>query len=297
MYDWGKLRVFYAVAQAQSLTKAGEMLNLSQSAVSRQVSGLEEQMGVTLFHRHARGLLLTEQGEILYRTVSEISHKLKVAETALMDSRERPRGPLIVTAPVAIGTIWLVPHVAEFNELYPEITVSLVLSDKGLDVAMREADCALQLYESQNPDVIQRKLTELHRSIFASHDYLRKYGTPMRPSDLEHHKLITYGEGQRPPDPSVDWLLSVGTGAGERWRPGFKVNSLLGMLKAVEKGMGVAGLPEYIVRGLKDVVHILPGVQGPPLDMYFIYASELRYSKRITVFRDFLIRKVGEMDF
>jgi DNA-binding transcriptional LysR family regulator len=297
MYDWGKLRVFYAVAQAQSLTKAGQMLNLSQSAVSRQVSGLEEQMGVTLFHRHARGLLLTEQGEILYRTVSEISHKLKVTETALMDSRERPRGPLTVTAPVAIGTSWLVPHLAEFSELYPEITVSLIVSDKGVDVAMREADCALQLYEAKNPDVIQRKLSQLHRYIFASNDYLRKYGTPNRPGDLQHHKIITYGEGHRPPDPSIDWILSVANPQGERLHASFKVNGLLGMLRAVEHGMGIAGLPDYLVRNSDDVSHILPNIQGPALDMYFIYASELRYSKRIAVFRDFLIRKVAEMEF
>lgn len=297
MFDWDKLRVFYAVAQAQSLTKAGEALNLSQSAVSRQISGLEEQMNVTLFHRHARGLILTEQGEILYRTVSEVQHKLKATETALMDSRDRPRGPLTVTAPVAMGTLWLVPQLAEFNELYPDITVSLIVSDEGVDVSMREADCALQLYEAKNPDAIQRKIGTLHRNLYASGDYLRKYGTPKKPEDLGNHRLISYGDDQRPPDPDVEWILQVGAEKGQKWKPSFKINSLFGILRAVEHGMGVAGLPEYMARGARNLTRVLPNIQGPPLDMYFIYASELRYSKRITVFRDFLLRKLAEVRF
>ncbi len=295
MFDWDKLRIFYVVAQSKSLTKAGKILNLSQSAVSRQISSLEEQMSVTLFHRHARGLLLTEQGEILYNTVYEIQHKLKATETALMDSRERPRGPLTVTTPVAMGTMWLVPHLAEFNELYPDIVVSLIVSDLVVDVTMRQADCAIQLYPATNPDTIQRKIATLHRNLYASNGYLRKYGVPKTVADLDKHRLISYGEDQRPPYPDVEWILDVGTKKGQRRKPSFKINSVYGMLRAVEHDIGIAGLPEYMVRGNSNISRVLPEIQGPELDMYFIYASELRYSKRITVFRDFILRKLTEI--
>jgi DNA-binding transcriptional LysR family regulator len=297
MFDWDKLRVFYTVAQAQSLTKAGDLLNLSQSAVSRQVSALEEQLNVTLFHRHARGLILTEQGEILFRTVAEMSHKLKTAENALMDSRERPRGPLIVTAPVAMGTMWLIPHLAEFHEIYPEITVSLVVADSELDVAMREADCAVRLYPSTHPDVVQRKITTLTCRLYASNDYLRRRGVPKRPEDLGGHQMIAYGEEQRPPFADVDWMLRVGAPEGESWRPAFKVNSVFGMLRAAEFGLGITGLPDYLLRDAKDVSPVLKEIKGPSLDVYFIYPTELRNSKRITVFRDFLLRKLSEKPF
>ena len=296
MYDWDRLRVFHAVAQAQSLTKAGEVMNLSQSAISRQISGLEEQMGVTLFHRHARGLLLTEQGEILYRSVAEISHKLKATETALMDSRERPKGPLVVTAPVAMGTRWLIPQLAEFSELYPEIELSLIASDEDVDVAMREADCAIRPYEAKQPDVIQRKVAVIHNDLYASNDYLRKHGVIKKPEDLQHHSLIAYGEFQRPPFADVDWLLKLGDGRFPL-KPAFRVNSLLGMLRAVENGMGIAGLPDYVTKEVKNITRLLPDVKGPPIDLYFIYPSELRYSKRITIFRDFILRKLGEVKF
>lgn len=295
--DWDRLRVFQAVAQAQSLTKAGEVLNLSQSAVSRQVSHLEDQLGVTLFHRHARGLLLTEQGEILYRSVAEVSHKLKATETALMDSRDRPRGPLIVTAPVALGTMWLVPELNEFMELYPEITVSLVVTDKELDIAMREADCAIRMHESRNPDLIQRKITTIHSDLYASNDYLRRHGVPKRAEELKDHRLIAYGDDVATPFDNVDWILGIGTKNGEKWQPAFTINSLFGMLQAVECGIGIAGLPDYMANNSKTVSALLKDVQGPPIDVHFVYPAELRYSKRITVFRDFLVRKMAGVQF
>lgn len=295
--DWDRLRVFQTVAQAQSLTKAGEVLNLSQSAVSRQISNLEESLGVTLFHRHARGLLLTEQGEILYRSVAEVAHKLKATETALMDSRDRPKGPLAVTAPAALGTMWLVPELNEFMELYPEITINLIVTDKELDLAMREADCAIRTGESKDADLIQRKITTIHSDLYASNDYLRRHGVPKRAEEIKNHRLIAYGSDTNAPFDDVNWILKVGTKQGEEWQPAVTINSLFGMLQAVEHGIGIAGLPDYMARNSKSVTALLKDVQGPPVDVHFVYPAELRYSKRITVFRDFLIRKMAGVEF
>ncbi len=291
MLDWDKLRVFHAVAQAESLTRAGELLNLSQSAVSRQISGLEEQLGMTLFHRHARGLILTEQGEILFQTAAEMAQNLRATENALMDSRERPKGPLIVATPVAIGTMWLIPQLAEFQQLYPDITVTLNAQDGEVNVAMREADCAIQVHESNAPDIVQRKITTIHNDLYASNDYLRKHGVPRKIEDLYDHQLISFGEEFRAPYSEIDWLLKLGGKNRTRLRSDFKVNSLFGMLRAVEQGMGIAGLPDYMVHNARNVSPVLPKVTGPAVDAFFIYGTELRNSKRITVFRDFLLRK------
>jgi DNA-binding transcriptional LysR family regulator len=296
MLDWDKLRVFHAVAQAQSLTRAGEVLNLSQSAVSRQVSGLEEQLGTTLFHRHARGLILTEQGEILFRTASEMSQTLRATENALSDSRERPKGPLIVSSPVAIGTMWLTPHLAEFQKLYPDIVVTLNVQDSDVNVAMREADCAIRVYPSDSPDIIQRQITTINNDLYASNDYLRKHGIPRSVEELRNHQLIAYGEHHRPPFSEIDWLLNLDKKKG-RLNPDFKVNSLFGMLRAAEQGMGIAGLPDYMTRDARDISPVLPKVKGPAVAAYFVYATELRNSKRIIVFRDFLLRKFASTEF
>jgi len=165
--DWDKIRIFHTVADAGSFTKAGEAMNLSQSAVSRQISALEDDLGTTLFHRHARGLLLTEQGETLYRTAHEVVSKLALTEARLKDSKESPKGDLVITSTVGFGSIWLAPRLAEFVELYPQINVSLITEDRELDLGMREADCAIRLRPPVQGDLIQRKLLTIHHHIYA----------------------------------------------------------------------------------------------------------------------------------
>ncbi len=294
MMDWDKLRIFHTVATSQSFTRAGEVLNLSQSAISRQIGALEESLQVALFHRHARGLLLTEQGDILFRAVSEILTKLAAVENALLESKERPRGPLRITAPVAIGTTWLTPHMREFCELYPEINVSLLVDDRELDLTMREADVAIRLFPAKHPDLIQKQLITLNNSAYASTDYLRTYGTPTKASDLQAHKLVVFGEDTRQPFADVNWVVDASKESGAECRALFKINSLFGMLNAVTSGIGIAGLPDYMVQGLTSITKVLPELKGPVIDVYFVYSMELRNSKRIKVFKDFLIRKLSE---
>jgi DNA-binding transcriptional LysR family regulator len=292
--DWDKLRVFHAVAEAGSFTHAGESLNLSQSAVSRQISALEESLSVPLFHRHARGLILTEQGELLFRTAREVFAKLAMAEGLISESKDRPKGPLKITTTVAFGSIWLTPRIREFLDLYPEIQVSLVVDDSELDLSMREADVAIRMSPPRQPDLIQRHLVSVQVHIYASNDYVQKYGAPKRPEELEEHRVIVYGEDARPPVPGVNWLLEVGTKPGHDRRPILTVNNTYGMLRAIMSGLGVAALPDFVASEQQGLVRILPEVSGPPNEAYFVYPEELRTSKRISVFRDFLLRKVAE---
>src|SRR5215470_3696444 len=222
--DWDKLRVFHAVAEAGSFTHAGESLNLSQSAVSRQISALEESLSVPLFHRHARGLILTEQGDLLYRTAREVFAKLAMTEAMLTESKDRPKGPLKVTTTVAFGAAWLTPRIREFTDLYPEIQVSLVVDDAELDLSMREADVAIRMAPPRQPDLIQRHLVSVQVHIYAAPDYIKKHGLPQRPEDLDNHRLIVYGEDARPPVPGVNWLIEVGAKSGQDRRPILTVN-------------------------------------------------------------------------
>lgn len=294
MMDWDKLRIFHAVAMAQSFTRAGDILNLSQSAISRQVAALEEHLQVALFHRHARGLLLTEQGEILFKTVGGILGELSAAENALLETRERPRGPLKVTAPVAFGTSWLVAHICEFSETYPDITVTLLVDDRELDLVMREADIAIRLFPARHPDLVQKPLISLSNGLYASNEYLRKNGVPKKLEDLGKHRLIGYPEDTRLPFAEINWALKEGMKGSELRKTSLKINSLVGMKKAVEQGMGIAGLPDYLMQNAESVTRILPEVKGPETEVFLIYPVELRNSKRISVFRDFILRKLAQ---
>jgi len=294
--DWDKLRIFHAVAEAGSFTHAGETLNLSQSAVSRQISSLEESLNVALFHRHARGLILTEQGELLYRTAHEVFSKLAMAEAQLTESKDKPKGQLKVTATQAFGSSWLTPVLGEFIELYPDVQVDLVLEDRELDLSMREADVAIRMAPPRQPELIQRHLMTVHLNVYASPAYIKRHGIPKSPEELDAHRVIVYGDDTaKPPVPEIDWLLRAG---GKREtnqrRPILKVNSVYAILRAVQSGLGLASLPEYMAQESTSLVRILPELQGPRIDSYFVYPEELRSSKRIQVFRDFLLRKVAE---
>jgi DNA-binding transcriptional LysR family regulator len=292
--DWDKLRVFHAVAEAGSFTHAGEALNLSQSAVSRQISALEESLSVPLFHRHARGLILTEQGELLYRTAREVFSKLAMTEAMLTESKDRPKGPLKVTTTVSFGAAWLTPRIREFMDLYPEIQVSLVVNDTELDLSMREADVAIRMSPPRQPDLVQRHLTTLRYHIYASSEYLKRFGTPQKPEDLDKHRVVLYGEDSLPPTRTINFLWEAGVRPGHERRPIFMVNNVYGILRAVESGLGIAALPDFMAQEAVDLIRILPELAGPEVEAYFVYPEELRSSKRIAVFRDFLLRKVAE---
>jgi DNA-binding transcriptional LysR family regulator len=295
--DWDKLRIFHAVAEAGSFTHAGETLNLSQSAISRQIGALEDSLHIPLFHRHARGLILTEQGDMLYRTVKDVFHKLSMTEALISESRERPSGPLKITTTVAFGTTWLTPRIREFIELFPDVNVSIILTEGALDLSMREADVAIRMTAPRQPDLVQRHLLTVHSHIYAAPDYLAKHGTPETQDDLDRHDLIVYGEDVPPPVASINWLIGTGATGERRRKPVLKVNNLYGIYRAVRSGLGMAALPDYMITEGSSLIRVLPELSGPAIEAYFVYPEELRQSKRVSVFRDFLLRMVAEGNF
>jgi DNA-binding transcriptional LysR family regulator len=296
--DWDKLKVFHAAAEAGSFTHAGERLGLSQSAVSRQVSALESELSVALFHRHARGLILTEQGELLYRTAHEVFMKLEAARTKLTDSRERPNGELRVSTTQGIGVHWLTPRLGEFLDLYPDIQVMLLTSDEELDLAMREADVAIRLRQPTQPDLIQRKLFSVHFHAYASPDYLKRFGTPKSHEELDRHRIILLGGSVVPAHwQNRRWLLEAGrNGKGER-TPVFTTNNVLGVVRACQRGLGIAMLPDYLVEENGGVVQLFGEEDTLALDAYFVYPEELKSVARVQVFRDFLVANAQRWKF
>jgi DNA-binding transcriptional LysR family regulator len=295
--DWDKLRVFHAVAEAGSFTHAGDKLNLSQSAVSRQISGLEDSVSAPLFHRHARGLILTEQGELLFNAVRDVFAKLAMVETQLAETKEKPTGRLRVTTTVAFGSVWLAPRLGEFLAAFKDVQVELKVDDRELDLGMREADCAIRMHPPRQGDLIQRHLLSVHVHCYASRDYLAKHGAPKSAADLDKHKIVVYGDDPNPPFPNVNWLLEAGMSDGKKRQPALLVNNVYAILRAVENGLGIAAFPDYMAQESSKIIRILPEFEGPTYEAYFVYPEELRSSKRIAVFRDYLVQKVAESQF
>jgi len=295
--DWDKLRIFHAAAEAGSFTHAAERLNMSQSAVSRQISALEASLGVKLFIRHARGLVLTEVGEQVFSTSHHMWEELQSVESKITESHDIPAGPLVVTTTVGFGSTWLAPRLHEFVSLYPTIQLEIRLNDTDLDLAMRQADVAIRLHQPSQTEMIQRKLFTVHFHIYASKAYLEKNGTPKTASDLDEHCIVTFGS----PVPShltdINYLEKLGrTDKGLR-RANLRVNAISGMTEAVQAGVGIAMLPDYATENAIDLVPILTDMKLPEFETYFVYPPALKNSKRVGVFRDFLVTSARKWKF
>jgi len=296
--DWDKLRIFHATADAGSFTHAAQSLHLSQSAISRQVSALEQDVGVPLFQRHARGLILTEQGEVLYRTAHDVLMQLENVRSKLSESREKPTGRLRVTTTLGMGTGWLVKQLPEFSTMYPDVQIQLRLDDEELDLTMRHADCAIRLHQPQQPDLIQRRLFIIHMHVYASVDYVAKYGEPETINDLDSHKIIIFGEPVPAHLVGLNWLEIAGREHTGPRLAYLQINNVIAIRAAVERGLGIAVLPDYVTRNSVNLVKIMPDLTKiPSFDTFFCYPEALKNSAKLHAFRDFLFSKARSWTF
>ena len=292
--SWDRLHAFHVVAKAGSFTRAGLKLGLSQSAVSRQICGLEKILKVSLFYRHARGLLLTEQGELFFRSMQEVETHIGEAVSRITESRAHAEGPLKITTTVAFGSAWLTSRITRFHQEYPDISVSLALTDSPeLDLFSRQADVAIRFVKQTHPKVIQVRLMSIRYRFFASREYTQRRGIPRSLGELDAHEIIVFGDDMPIPFGKINWILEAGLEPESYRQPALCVNSVYAMYRAVKSGLGIAALPHYISDEAPDLVEILPQIEHPSIDAYFVYPEELRSSKRVAVIRDFLLRQVA----
>ena len=297
--DWDKLRIFHAVASAGSFTHAGQTLGLSQSAVSRQISALEEEISTPLFQRHARGLTLTDEGELLFTAVTDVLGRLAAAEEALKNVHESPRGALKITASHGIGAYWLLPRLGAFLAQYPEVEVHLVMDDRELDLAQREADLAIRMRAPVQADLIQRKLFTAHYHMYASKAYLKDHPAPTTMEEIAEHAIIVYGETAGPEIRDINWLLEAYKKSSKPGAKGhiIRINNMTGILQAVEAGLGIGLVPDYLAAQHPTLERVLPDVAAPGFDVHLVYADSLRQSKRVAAFRDFAVKSSKDWQY
>ena len=292
--DWDKLRIFHAAAEAGSFTHAGDSLDMSQSAVSRQVSALERELNVSLFHRHARGLVLTEQGELLFRTAHDVFARLQKAATLLSDTNAKPQGELRVTTAVGLGSAWLTPRLSEFIDLYPEIRLQFILTDDELDLSMRHADVAIWFREPRQSELIRRPLFTVHYQAFASPEYIKRHGEPLTLADLDKHRVLIFGGPGIAHSREINYLESAGREGREGRQGALAVNNVYGLKLAAQHGVGIAMLPDYMASSDSSLIRVLKDVELPESQTYFVYPEEMKNSKRVHVFRDFIVSKARQ---
>jgi DNA-binding transcriptional LysR family regulator len=287
--DWDKLRIFHAVADAGSLTHAGDVLHLSQSAVSRQIRALEESLNTTLFHRHARGLILTEQGELLFDATTAMNKRLDAASARIRDSEEEVFGELRVTTTIGFGTLWLAPRLAKLYEQYPDLNIDLMLEEKVLDLPMREADVAIRMKEPSQADLIRKRLMSVRMRLYASQSYLETHGEPQTLKDLTEHRLICQNVTSEQVGAGASFVTSLLANDITKM---LYVNNYFGVLQAVSHDLGIGVLPDYLMQDFPDLVRIGTEIESAEVPVYLAFPEELRQSKRIAAFRDFVQEEI-----
>jgi DNA-binding transcriptional LysR family regulator len=295
--DWDKLRIFHMVAEAGSFTHAGDVLQLSQSAISRHISALEERLGVSLFHRHARGLILTEQGELLHKASADIFARLAMIEGQLSDSKDQPEGALTITVAEFIGSLWLAPRLNLFRAAYPKIRLHFSLDDRVFNLGMREADVGIRLFKPEAPDLIQKHLATLNFVACAASSYLKKNAAPKKLEQLADHDLIAFPVIGPKPFTNPNWLYDE-AGIDITNHPRIvTLNTISSQYSAVLSGTGIGLLPSFLVQDNPKLEVILPQHKPHQVEMYFVYPQERKHSRRIAIFRDFITEQIAQTKF
>ena len=287
--DWDKLRIFHAVADAGSLTHAGEVLHLSQSAVSRQVRALEESLNVTLFHRHARGLILTEPGELLFDATSSMVKRLDATAARIRDSEDEVFGELRITTTTGFGTLWLAPRLPNLYKKYPALKIDLMLEERVLDLPMREADVAIRMKEPTQADLIRRRLLNIRMRLYATPEYLAEHGTPQTMDEFSQHRLICQHASTAQVAAGANLVAEL---MSHDIPSTLTVNNYFGVLQGVLNHLGIGVMPDYITDDFPHLVRVLPEVESNEVPVFLAYPEELRHSKRVAAFRDFVTEEI-----
>ena len=226
---------------------------------------IRDSLNTTLFHRHARGLILTEQGELLFDATNSMNKRLEAASARIRDSEEEVFGELRVTTTTGFGTLWLAPRLPKLYEKYPELKIDLMLEERVLDLPMREADVAIRMKEPSQADLIRKRLMTVKMRLYASPEYLKIHGTPLNEEDMKNHRLIC----QNPRSAQVSSGLALVQRLMTQDIPSMlTVNNYFGVLQAVIHDLGIGVLPDYVTQEFDSVVPVLTEVQSNDVPVY-----------------------------
>lgn len=286
--DLELLKRFYVVAEEKSITKAAKKLNTTQSALSKSMSLFEYNMKTILFERSRRGVELTEKGEALYEHAKTL---ITQNEVFLKDFKERDNiveGTISIVAFPYLGAEWLIPAIKSFLENFPKIRVSITVDpDNVLPI---NYDVGIGGFIPNHSSLIQEELFSDYNQLYASEEYLNKFGVPYLPEDLDHHQLITYKDKRSyHPHRSINLLLHAGkTSLSPLRMPYLEINSLSGMINAVSEGYGIGEIPVFAAKKNPQLKPVLPRIKGNTLPIFFIYQESRKNNKKIQTLCEYL---------
>lgn len=287
--DLSKLRLFYVVAQEGNLTRAANRLNISQPALSKSIADFEDRLNVKVFYRVRHGMELTPQGERLYAYAKKVIQENEVFVRQFYDYQDVIEGDLkIITYPF-VGAEWLIPNLKSFIKAYPEVDIKIRLEAEDLNPV--ETDIVIRTFIPHQPHLIQKPLFSARTQLFASKEYLKKYGIPQTPTDLDNHRLITYRGNYSSATRGIDIVINTGVNSWEAPRTSsIEIDSLQGMINSALAGYGIAELPNYPVVLNSELKMVLPELHGEDIIIYYIFMENRKKSKKISQLYEHLIK-------
>lgn len=289
-FDWEKAKNFYYVAKCGSFISAGRFLNISQSALSRQIINLEEHLGFPLFSRHSAGVKITRKGKELFTLVEATYIGFKgFTQNNHVELANGKKRKIRIASTHAVNAYILDSLVFDYNKLNPHLVFELFSADHLIDIVMNDVDIAIRPYESGVQGIVQELLFTLEKKLFASLKYLEKYGEPQTVEDLKHHSLIGHAHPEEHPYSDVNWILKLGMPEGQSHNPILTSNSIECLIKAAKKGMGiVSSYDEMDIIKNSNLKNILPEVKEKKVDWYFIFPNYFRKDNEIASLKKYL---------
>lgn len=290
--EWDRLKTFYHVVLAQSFTRAAQVINITQSAVSRQIRAIEEQLGCTIFVRTKGGLVLTQEGQTLFECVRTMYNNAERARMLIQDSEKEPQGVIKLAVTTGLFTGYFSSFMSGFLKKYPKIELSIDARNQSPDWNILEFDISISPLVQDRFNLVHHHLIANEVALYASPEYLKKYGAPKTISDLDNHRLIAFGLQSNHPFHKMNWHLYAGMKHGEVRHPYLQINNPEVRLQMAVEGMGICTISEEHP-GLKNmnVVRVLKDIPTPNVHTFMMYPQHLKNSPRIVAFRNYYIQQ------
>ncbi len=295
-FDWNKAKLFYHIVKCGGFMKAARVADIDQSVLTRQIQNLEEQVGSPLLIRKSGGVVMTRKGEELLKKIAPFFLEMRgFCGNAEVEIRGEKRRKIRIATIHALAAYVINDLIVDYNKDNPHLIFEVVGDDSVLDVIINDVDIAIRPYEADAIGVQQEPLFTLQKKLYASTEYLQKYGEPQTINDLKNHRLIAIGsKPQDYPYSDVHWILELGMPKGQKQEPVYLSNSIECRIDAAKKGIGIISSYE-MMSILRDanLKNILPDVYDKDLEEYFIYPDYLKGDQEIINIKNYLYGRLS----
>lgn len=290
------METFVRVTEAGSFTAVADQLNVTRSAITRQIAGLEAHLGTKLLARSTRRLSLTSSGATYLEKCREILAMVDAAEGDLADEHRAPRGTIRMSVPMSFGTRHLVPLISDFVTTYPDVTIELDFSDRQVNLVESGLDLAIRISQQIDPDLVVRKLTTSKLVVVAAPSYLDRHGRPQHPDELLEHHCLTYTLA-----PASGWRFLVdGEVRTVPVRGRLQMNNGDALLEATIRGLGISCEPSFITSqavGAGLLEELLQDYAATELHVFAVFPGTRYLPHRVRVLVDDLAQRLGPVPY